>query len=268
VSVAATICVMPARRASQAKAQNNPAATPARVSAKPSPLPLALAALEQRVVSCERCPRLREYCEEVARKRRRMWSEWDYWGKPVPSFGDPGARLLLVGLAPGAHGSNRTGRPFTGDGSGDFLYPALYEAGFASQPKATHRGDGLRLLDAWITAVGRCAPPGNKPLPAELANCAPYLDEEVAALPRVRVIFALGKIAFDGIVGHLIRTGQIARRGPLQFGHGVCYAIPGGRFLMASYHPSLQNTNTGKLTREMMLDVLAEARTRIGERRN
>jgi uracil-DNA glycosylase family 4 len=254
---------MPARRASQAKAQNNLAATPARASGKPSPLPPALAALEERVVSCQRCPRLREYCEEVARKRRRMWSEWEYWGKPVPSFGDPRARLLLVGLAPGAHGSNRTGRPFTGDGSGDFLYPALYEAGFASQPRATDRGDGLRLLDAWITAVGRCAPPGNKPLPGELANCAPYLDEEMAALPRVRVIFCLGKIAFDGVVAHLIRTGQIARLGPLQFGHGVCYAIPGGRWLMASYHPSLQNTNTGKLTRDMMLDVLARARARI-----
>jgi uracil-DNA glycosylase family 4 len=257
--VAATICVMPARRVSQGKATNNRIAP----LVLPAVLPLALAALEERVVNCERCPRLREYCTGIARKRRRMWSEWEYWGRPVPSFGDPQARLLFVGLAPGAHGSNRTGRPFTGDGSGDFLYPALYEAGFASQPTATHRGDGLRLLDAWITSVVRCAPPGNQPLPGELANCAPYLDDEIAALPRVRVIFCLGKIGFDGVVAHLVRTGQIARRGPLQFGHGVCYAIPGGRFLMASYHPSLQNTNTGKLTREMMLDALVQARERI-----
>jgi uracil-DNA glycosylase family 4 len=259
VPVAATICVMPARRALKVKAQNNLAVP----SPLPPILPPALAALEQRIMACERCPRLRAYCEDVAQKRRRMWAQWEYWGKPVPSFGDPEARLLIVGLAPGAHGSNRTGRPFTGDGSGDFLYPALYETGFASQPKATHRGDGLRLLDAWITSVGRCAPPGNKPLPQELAHCAPYLDEEIAALPRLRVVFCLGKIAFDGVVAHLIRTGQIARRGELQFGHGVCYAIPGSRFLMASYHPSLQNTNTGKLTREMMLDVLAQARERI-----
>jgi len=250
---------MPARRFSQGKATNSRIAP----LVLPAVLPPALAALEERVVNCERCPRLREYCAEIARKRRRMWSEWEYWGRPVPSFGDPQARLLFVGLAPGAHGSNRTGRPFTGDGSGDFLYPILYEAGFASQPTATHRGDGLRLLDAWITSVVRCAPPGNQPLPEELANCAPYLDEEIAALPRVCVIFCLGKIGFDGVVAHLVRTGQIARRGALQFGHGVCYAIPGGRWLMASYHPSLQNTNTGKLTREMMLDALAQARERM-----
>lgn len=222
-----------------------------------------LEVLNERVIGCERCERLRTYCEKVARERRRMWKDFEYWGKPVPSFGDPRARLLIVGLAPGAHGSNRTGRPFTGDGSGDFLYPVLHEAGFASQAKATHRGDGMRLRDAWITAVVRCAPPDNKPLPEELAACAPFLDEEIAALQRLKVVVCLGKIGFDGVVAHLIRTGEIARRGELKFGHGVCYGLPSGRFLMASYHPSLQNTNTGKLTREMMLDVFLRARAQI-----
>lgn len=222
-----------------------------------------LKVLEQQVVECERCGRLRDHCLEVAGKRRRAYADFEYWGKPVPSFGDPHARLLVVGLAPGAHGSNRTGRPFTGDGSGDFLYPVLHEVGFASQPQARHREDGMILRDAWITSVVRCAPPGNKPLPAELTACSPFLDQEIAALPRLKVIACLGKIAFDGIVAHLIRTGEIERRGELQFGHGVCYGLPGGRFLMASYHPSLQNTNTGKLTREMLLNVFAEARLRL-----
>lgn len=223
----------------------------------------ALERLNERVVACQRCERLRTYCEKVARERKRMWRDFEYWGKPVPSFGDPRARLLIVGLAPGAHGSNRTGRPFTGDGSGDFLYPVLHEAGFASQSRATHRGDGMELRDAWITAVVRCAPPLNKPLPEERSACAPFLDEEIAALARLKVMLCLGKIGFDGVVGHLIRTGVIARRGELQFGHGACYELPGGRFLMASYHPSLQNTNTGKLTREMMLEVFRAAREKI-----
>jgi len=193
-----------------------------------------------------------------------MYLDCDYWGKPVPSFGDPAARVLLVGLAPGAHGSNRTGRPFTGDGSGDFLYPLLHRAGFASQPHSRHRGDGLVLTDAWITAVARCAPPGNKPLPEELAACAPFLDEEVAALSRLRVVVCLGKIAFDGVLAHLVRTGQLARRSELVFGHGVEYRIPGDRWLLACYHPSLQNTNTGKLTAPMMLQVLRRARRLAG----
>jgi uracil-DNA glycosylase family 4 len=207
---------------------------------------------------------LREHCTTVAEKKRRAYMDAEYWGKPVPSFGDPQARVLFVGLAPGAHGSNRTGRPFTGDGSGNFLYPLLHRAGFASQPLSTDRADGMELRDAWITAVVRCAPPGNKPLPEELAACAPYLDEEIAALMELRVIVCLGKIAFDGVVAHLVRTGQIARRGELEFGHGVEYAIPdsrqGSRWLMASYHPSLQNTNTGKLTAAMMLKVFERAR--------
>lgn len=220
--------------------------------------PLVL--LNERVVECTRCERLREHCTTVAEKKRRAYRDFEYWGKPVPSFGDPDARVLFVGLAPGAHGSNRTGRPFTGDGSGDFLYPLLYRAGFASQPTASHRGDGMRLIGAWITSVVRCAPPGNKPLPDEIAACAPWLDEEIAALPHVRVIVCLGKIGFDGVVTHLLRTGQIDRRGERLFGHGVEYRIPGDRWLLASYHPSLQNTNTGKLTASMMLKVFGRAK--------
>lgn len=233
---------------------------PGKMQNAPAVLDERLVALNERIVACERCERLRQHCTGVAEKKRRAYMDAEYWGKPVPSFGDPGARVLFVGLAPGAHGSNRTGRPFTGDGSGNFLYPLLHRAGFASQPNATDRGDGMELRDAWITAVVRCAPPGNKPLPVELAACAPFLDEEIAALTELRVIVCLGKIAFDGVVGHLIRTGQIARRGELAFGHGVAYAIPGERWLMASYHPSLQNTNTGKLTAGMMLEVFERAR--------
>jgi uracil-DNA glycosylase family 4 len=224
----------------------------------------ALEVLNQRVVACELCARLREHCTTVAEKKRRAYLEWEYWGKPVPSFGDPRARVLFVGLAPGAHGSNRTGRIFTGDGSGNFLYPLLHRAGFASQASSKHREDGMTLTDAWITAVVRCAPPGNKPLPDEIANCAPFLDEEIAALKDLRVIVCLGKIGFDGVVAHLMRTGQIERRGELQFGHGVEYRIPGDRWLLASYHPSLQNTNTGKLTPAMMLRVFRRARQLAG----
>jgi uracil-DNA glycosylase family 4 len=220
----------------------------------------ALAALNARIIECELCPRLRVYCREVAEKKRRAYMGWEYWGKPVPAFGDAKARVLILGLAPGAHGSNRTGRPFTGDGSGDFLYPVLYEAGFASQPLATSRDDGMKLYDAWITSVGRCAPPDNKPLPEELVNCSSFLDEEIALLSRLRVVVCLGKIAFDGFVAHLIRTRQIERRGALQFGHGAEYAVPGNRWLLASYHPSLQNTNTGKLTKAMFLDIFRRAR--------
>jgi uracil-DNA glycosylase family 4 len=167
-----------------------------------------LEALNARVIACERCPRLRAYCREVAEKKRRAYMDWEYWGKPVPAFGDAKARVLILGLAPGAHGSNRTGRPFTGDGSGDFLYPVLYEAGYASQPLATSRDDGMKLRDAFITSVGRCAPPDNKPLPEELVNCSSFLDEEIALLARMRVVVCLGEIAFDGFVAHLIRTRQ------------------------------------------------------------
>jgi uracil-DNA glycosylase len=221
--------------------------------------PSALAELNARIVACERCPRLRLHSREMAQQKRRAYLDHDYWGRPVPSFGDPLARVLLLGLAPGAHGSNRTGRPFTGDGSGNFLYPVLYEAGFASQPHSIARDDGLRLHDAWISAVVRCAPPDNKPLPQELANCAPYLDAEIAALSRLRVVVCLGKIAFDGYVAHLIRTGVIARGGDLHFAHGAEFEPQPGRFLLATYHPSLQNTNTGKLTAPMFLKIFQRA---------
>jgi len=220
----------------------------------------ALAALNARIIACERCPRLRLYCAEIAKTKRRAYADQEYWGRPVPSFGDSEARVLIVGLAPGAHGSNRTGRPFTGDGSGNFLYPVLYKTGFASQPTATGRNDGLTLKDMQITSVARCAPPGNKPLPSELANCAPFLDEEIAALENLRVIVCLGKIAFDGVLQHFVRVGRTSRRGGMIFGHGAEYVLPDGLTLLASYHPSLQNTNTGKLTEAMFLKVFERAR--------
>jgi uracil-DNA glycosylase len=219
----------------------------------------ALAALNARIINCNRCTRLREYCAQVAALKRRAYADFDYWGRPVPSFGDPDATVLIVGLAPGAHGSNRTGRPFTGDGSGNFLYPVLYKTGFASQPNAIDRNDGMRLKGMQITSVARCAPPGNKPLPNELANCAPYLDEEVAALKNLRVIVCLGKIAFDGVLQHFRRTGQLTRRSEMKFAHGAEYTLPTGVTLLASYHPSLQNTNTGKLTEEMFLKIFQRA---------
>ncbi len=178
----------------------------------------------------------------------------------MPSFGDANARVLLLGLAPGAHGSNRTGRMFTGDGSGNFLFPVLHEAGFASQPNSTTRDDGMQLSDLWITAVAHCAPPDNKPTTEELRNCAPWLDEEMRLLANLRVVVCLGKIAFDGFLGHQLRAGKLKLRAGFKFGHGAEYELPGGLTLIASYHPSLQNTNTGKLTREMFLQVFERAR--------
>lgn len=219
-----------------------------------------LKALNERIVACERCQRLRDHCTEVARVRRRAYADFDYWGKPVPSFGDPQARVLALGLAPGAHGSNRTGRIFTGDGSGDFLFPVLHEAGFASQAESTARGDGMLLTDLWIGAVVRCAPPGNKPTPEEQRNCAPWLDEEIELLRRLRVVVCLGKVAFDGFLAHAVRTQKLGPRNGIAFGHGAEFTLPGGLHLIASYHPSLQNTNTGKLTRAMFLAIFNRAR--------
>ncbi len=219
-----------------------------------------LAVLNARIVACELCPRLRAYCAEVARKRRRAYAEWEYWGRPVPSFGDPKARVMALGLAPGAHGSNRTGRPFTGDGSGDFLYPVLHETGFASQPAAAKRDDGMKLTGLWITSVARCAPPGNKPTPEELRNCAPWLDREIELLTNLRVVVCLGRIAFDGLLAHAARAGKLVSRARFVFRHGAEYSLPGGLTAITSYHPSLQNTNTGKLTRAMLLAVFARAR--------
>lgn len=216
--------------------------------------------LASRIEACELCPRLRTYCAEIARVRRRAYADQTYWGKPVPSFGDPDARVLALGLAPGAHGSNRTGRPFTGDGSGNFLYPVLFETGFASQPLAQSREDGMRLKDLHITSVVRCAPPGNKPLPAEIRNCATFVDKEIAILKNLRVVVCLGKIAFDGYVAHLLRTGKISDRKGLVFRHGAEYSLPDGQHVLATYHPSLQNTNTGLLTRTMFRDIFLRAR--------
>jgi uracil-DNA glycosylase len=225
----------------------------------------SLAILNARIIACEACPRLRAYCEEIARVKRRQWRDWSYWGKPVPAFGDPKARVLVLGLAPGAHGSNRTGRPFTGDGSGDFMYPVLYEAGFASQPKAVSRDDGMKLTDMLITAALRCAPPGNKPAPDELRNCAHWLDEEIALLKRLRVVVCLGKIGFDAYIAHLIRTSVLKSRAGYVFAHGAEYALPNGLHLLGTYHPSLQNTNTGKLTKAMFLEIFRRARALMGD---
>jgi uracil-DNA glycosylase family 4 len=232
------------------------------MSRKPTPvvLPAELASLNERVIHCERCPRLREYCQKIAEVRRRAYADQIYWAKPAPLFGDPKARVLLVGLAPGAHGANRTGRLFTGDSSGDFLFPVLYRAGFASQPTAVSLHDGLRLKDMWMLPRCRCAPPGDKPTPEEMANCAPFLDEEISLLPRVIVMVCLGRIAYDGIVSHLIRKGLIVARKGYDFGHGVEHKLPDGRWLVGSYHPSRRNTNTGLLTEEMLQRVMDRAK--------
>lgn len=220
-----------------------------------------LVELNRDVVGCRQCPRLVEHCQQVAREKRRAYRDQEYWGKPMPGFGDASGRVLILGLAPGAHGSNRTGRPFTGDGSGNFMYPVLHRAGFASQPTATHVGDGLELRDLYITAAVRCAPPQNKPTPAEIRNCAGFLDREIAGLENVRVVVALGKIGFDAYLDYLKRRGLLASKAPFAFAHGAQYEMPDGRILLASYHPSLQNTNTGKLTEKMFLEVFKRART-------
>jgi uracil-DNA glycosylase len=218
-----------------------------------------LTVLNSEVVACGRCPRLVVYREQIAREKRRAYKDWEYWGKPVPGFGDPNARVLIMGLAPGAHGSNRTGRPFTGDSSGNFMYPVLHETGFANQTTATRRDDGLVLKDLYITAAARCAPPDNKPLPQELANCATFLDRELHGLKRLKVIVALGKIGFDAYLNHMTRQGTIERKTGFIFQHGAKYEMPDRRVLLASYHPSNQNTQTGKLTRAMFLEIFKEA---------
>jgi uracil-DNA glycosylase len=218
-----------------------------------------LVRLNAEIVACTRCPRLVEYREMIAREKRRAYRDCEYWGKPVPGFGDPDARVLIMGLAPGAHGSNRTGRPFTGDASGRFMYPVLHETGFANQPNATDCGDGLRLKDLYITAAVRCAPPDNKPLPQELSNCALYLDRELEGLQRVKVVVALGKIGFDAYLNCLNRRGLLARRAAYPFRHGAHYKMEDSKTLLASYHPSNQNTQTGKLTRQMFVQIFKEA---------
>ena len=215
--------------------------------------------LNREVIECTRCPRLVAYRQQVAREKRRAYRDWDYWGKPVPGFGDPHARVLIMGLAPGAHGSNRTGRPFTGDASGNFMYPVLYETGFANQSTATDRNDGLKLTDLYITAAVRCAPPDNKPLPQELAECSYFLDREMEGLKDVKVVVALGKIGFDAYLNFLKRRGMLKTRQPYLFKHGASYHMPDGKILLASYHPSNQNTQTGKLTRQMFVKIFEQA---------
>ena len=230
---------------------------------RPSPLPI-FQQVRQNIVACERCTRLRTYCIGLGETKRRAYMDWEYWSKPVPGFGDERARVLILGLAPGAHGANRTGRPFTGDGSGDFMYPVLHELGFASKDKAISRDDGLKLKDAWIGSVVRCAPPGDKPTPEEIRNCAPHLTAEIAALRRVKVVVCLGKIAFDGYLAHLMNTGVLQSKREFKFGHGVEYLLPNGLYLLASYHPSLRNTLTGKLNRPMFARVFVRARELAG----
>jgi uracil-DNA glycosylase family 4 len=220
----------------------------------------SLAQLASEVIECRRCARLVEHRERVGREKRRAYLGCEYWARPVPGFGDPQARVLVLGLAPGAHGSNRTGRPFTGDASGNFMYPVLHRQGFASQPNAMGRDDGLVLRDLWITAAVRCAPPDNKPLPSELANCAVFTDRELAALRSVKVVVALGKFAFDAYLDSLRRSGMISRKSDYRFAHGAEYSMPNGVTLLASYHPSNQNTATGKLTVAMFEAVFARAK--------
>lgn len=220
-----------------------------------------LTILQQEVIACRKCPRLVEYISEIARVKRRAYRDWDYWAKPVPSFGDVNARVLIVGLAPGAHGSNRTGRPFTGDASGTILYRVLYRAGFATRPESRSRDDDLRLIDAYITAAVRCAPPGNKPTTAEIGRCRPYMERELSLLSKLRVVVALGKIAFDVYLSVLRDQGVIRRRSPYVFGHNRVHRVaPGSPVLVSSYHPSQQNTSTGKLTEKMLLAVFRQAK--------
>jgi uracil-DNA glycosylase family 4 len=227
-------------------------------------MPSALQILNDEVVHCTLCPRLVAYREQVGREKRRAYREHEYWARPVPGFGDPKARVLILGLAPGAHGSNRTGRPFTGDASGKFMYPILYKVGFASQPNAEHRDDGLKLIDCYITAAIRCAPPDNKPLLSELQNCSSFLDRELSLLKNVKVVVALGRIGFDAYLSFLKRKGVVQSRAGYQFGHAASYEMPSNVTLLASYHPSNQNTATGKLTAAMFEQVFRQAKMIAG----
>ena len=223
---------------------------------------LSLQQLHCQVVRCERCPRLRTYCVEVARVKRRAFAEWIYWGKPVPGFGDPSAWLWIIGLAPAAHGANRTGRIFTGDRSGDFLFSALHRAGIANQPHSVSRDDGLKLNGCYISATARCAPPDNKPLPVEIANCSSYLDDEWHLLKYKRVIFALGRIAWDASIALARRNGcMVDRTSARGFAHGASIVLCDRLALVGSYHVSQQNTFTGRLTNTMFDDALESART-------
>jgi uracil-DNA glycosylase family 4 len=220
---------------------------------------MTLPALNEAIIHCRRCPRLIDYCQAVAREKRRAYRDQVYWGRPLPGLGDPQAHVLMVGLAPGAHGANRTGRMFTGDGSGDFLTPALCRAGFANQPTSTHRDDGLVLRDLYVAAAAHCAPPGNKPSPAELANCRPYLVQHLRLLPNVRLILLLGKIGFDAVLAALADLGHPIPSPRPAFAHLAEHRL-GPYTLLCSYHPSRQNTQTGRLTVAMFDAVFTRAR--------
>ena len=227
----------------------------------------SLKSLQKVVIDCRRCPRLIQHCRTIAKEKRRAYRDWNYWGKPVPSFGDPAAELLILGLAPGAHGANRTGRMFTGDRSGDFLYRALHRSGFANQAESVSASDGLRLKNCYISAVGRCAPPANKPLPEELARCRPYLEQELRLLENVRAVVALGRIAFDSYLKLLVDNGSIPTRRPYVFRHGASFELPDTLpRLFVSYHPSQQNTLTGKLTDEMFQSVFRQIKTFLAKK--
>jgi uracil-DNA glycosylase family 4 len=230
------------------------------------PIEKELHALETQVVGCRACPRLVEWRERIAHERRAAYRDEAYWGRPVPGFGDPTGRLLIVGLAPAAHGANRTGRMFTGDRSGEWLYEALFRFGFASQAESVSRSDGLRLVDAYVTAVVRCAPPGNKPLPVERAACRPFFERELdLLLPGVRCVVALGQYAFDHTTRALGDRGVTTDPAPARFGHGSETRIGPGRMLLASYHPSQQNTFTGKLTKPAFYSIWERVRALLDE---
>jgi uracil-DNA glycosylase len=220
--------------------------------------------LQQEIVTCRLCPRLTAHCSEIAQVKRRAYRDWEYWGRPVPSFGDADAKLLILGLAPAAHGANRTGRVFTGDRSGDLLYRVLHDTGFASQPTSVSRSDGLLLIDTYITAAVHCAPPENKPALDEIRSCRGFLERELDLLSRLRVVVALGKIAFDVYLSILRDRGSIERRSAFLFGHNrEHHTGPGTPVLVSSYHPSQQNTSTGKLTENMFRDVFLRARRHL-----
>jgi uracil-DNA glycosylase family 4 len=223
----------------------------------------SLARVSRDVVACERCPRLRRWCREVARTKVKRFRDQEYWGRPVPGFGDPRARLLVVGLAPAAHGGNRTGRVFTGDRSGDFLFAGLHRSGFANQPESVSRDDGLRLVDCYVAPVGRCAPPANKPTPEELARCREYMAREWTLLREVRAVLVLGRIAMDGFLAMLRASGREVPRG-LGFGHGAVHDLGEGVRLFCSFHVSQQNTFTGRLTPRSFDAVLRGVRAHLG----
>jgi uracil-DNA glycosylase len=224
-----------------------------------------LALLNEQIVDCRKCSRLVKYRELIARTKRRQFLDWTYWGRPVPGFGDDQATLYILGLAPAAHGGNRTGRIFTGDRSGDWLYEALHRYGFANQPTSLHRDDGLRLSNCYIGASVRCAPPDNKPLPQEFTNCRPYVVQELRYLRSVRVVIALGKVAFDQYLKACRDCDVLPPRPALQFKHGVFYRLPTGIALLGSFHPSQQNTFTGKLTKPMFHQIFRQARALLDE---